>query len=181
MTPAVGGGGTVRILLTGISGVGKSTLAAALAARGQRAVDLDAPAWSTWVTADAADEPAEWGTPVERDRDWVWREDRVRALLAEDGDGPLFVSGCAANQRLFRDRFDHVVLLTAPRAVIAARLVARTTNAYGKLPTEAARVLAQVDTVEPLLRRSADQVIDTDAPLAAVLDRVLAIARTPRV
>ena len=167
---------TMRVLLTGMSGTGKSTLTAELHRLGYRAVDLDTPTFSELVPA-----PDDKLTGVGGGMDWVWNEAKVSALLDSASSDPLFVSGCAANQRLFRDRFDHVVLLTAPRAVIAARLVARTTNAYGKLPTEAARVLAQVDTVEPLLRRSADQVIDTDAPLAAVLDRVLAIARTPRV
>lgn len=117
-----------RILLTGISGVGKSSLIVELAARGYRAVDLDTDAWSEWTTV-AAEEPSEWGTPVEPDRDWVWREDRVRGLLAEGEVGPLFVSGCAANQRVFRDAFTHVILLVASRETIASRLATRTTNA----------------------------------------------------
>ena len=55
-----------RVLLTGMSATGKSTLAAAIAARGYRAVDLDTDAWH-WV--DVVDDTPP-GTPVEAGRDW---------------------------------------------------------------------------------------------------------------
>ena len=162
-----------RILLTGISGTGKSTLTAELAARGYSAVDADSPDYSEWAAPDA-DAP---GTPVEPERDWVWREDRIAALLARTDADVLFVSGCASNMRQFLPLFDHVVLLSAAPAVIVERLRTRTTNAYGKHPAEAARVLQLRDDVEPLLRRVADHEIDTGAPLADVVDAVLRLAR----
>ena len=40
-----------RVLLTGMSGIGKSTVIAALAARGYKAIDADADEWSHWVLA----------------------------------------------------------------------------------------------------------------------------------
>ena len=68
-----------RILLTGISGVGKSTVTDELAARGYKAVDADDGAFSEWVEA-SGDLEAAAGSPVEADMDWVWREDRIQAL-----------------------------------------------------------------------------------------------------
>jgi shikimate kinase len=160
-----------RVLLTGISGVGKSTLVAELAARGHRAVDLDTPEFSHWVEVAAGD--ATPGTPVEPGRDWMWREDRVEGLLSVDEGGVLYVSGCAANMGRFMGRFDEVILLSAGPDVITHRLATRTTNSYGRNPAELARVLDQRTSVEPLLRRAADREIDTGRPLEEVLAAVI--------
>jgi predicted ATPase len=41
-----------RVLITGMSGTGKSSVIQELAARGYRAHDLDTPEWSEWIDAD---------------------------------------------------------------------------------------------------------------------------------
>ncbi len=56
-----------RVLLTGMSGTGKSTLIRELSARGYKAVDADSDEWSEWVDYIAT--PGEPGSPVEPDRD----------------------------------------------------------------------------------------------------------------
>lgn len=160
-----------RVLLTGMSGTGKSTLASALAARGYKAVDADTAEWSEWV--DVPDDP----DPVRDGKDWVWREDRIRHLLSTEDAEVLFVSGCATNQRRFSSRFDHIVLLTAPAPLIAERLATRTTNPYGRHPDELARVLRLQRTVEPLLRRAASLEVDTSAPVDEVIDTILDVVQ----
>jgi shikimate kinase len=160
-----------RVLLTGMSGTGKSALVRALQASGRRAVDLDDPAWSEWVeTPDAAP-----GETVAPGRDWVWREDRVRELLTGDAGDDLFVSGCAPNMGGLLPHLDDVVLLTAPTDVLTARLAARTAGAYGSRPDEAARVLVLVETIEPLLRGIADHELDTSRPVDETLAALLAL------
>ena len=52
----------------------------------------------------------------------------MTALLCSDDDGTLFVSGCVRNQGKFLDRFDAVVLLSAPPDVILERVAHRITN-----------------------------------------------------
>ena len=159
-----------RVLLTGMSGTGKSTVTVALAARGYKAIDLDSDAYSKWV------EVAE-DSGVLPDRDWVWREDRVQDLLSTEDTGLLFVSGCAQNMGRFLPQFDQVILLSAPGEIIAERLATRTTNSYGKSPAEVARVLDLIETVEPLLRRVAGHKIDTSVGLDKVVAEVLQITQ----
>jgi hypothetical protein len=91
----------------------------------------------------------------------------------------LFVSGCVANQATFYDRFDTVVLLSAPREVMLSRIINRDTNRFGKNPIERARILADLETIEPLLRRSATVEITTDCPLGEVVIAVEAAAQRP--
>ena len=170
-----------RVLLTGMSGTGKSSVIAALAARGYRAIDLDTDEWSEWVARDAAGEKLEPNQPASADspaqawrtRDWVWREARVRDLLLKEGEGVLFVSGTSPNQGRFYPQLDHVILLSAPAPVIVERLKSRTNNPYGKHPDELARVLHHIETVEPLLRRRATHEVDTSPPLDQVVETIL--------
>ncbi|HEX8733236.1 MAG TPA: AAA family ATPase [Ktedonobacterales bacterium] len=166
-----------RILLTGMAGVGKSTVTGELAARGYHAVDADTEEYSEWAPIAGAGDAGP--SPARPGMDWVWREDRVQALLAAEVAGTLFVSGCAENMRRFLPQFDRVILLSAPPEVMAVRLRERTTNAYGKDPAEAARALELAESVEPLLRRIATDEIDTRAPLDEVVARVLRVALTP--
>ena len=159
-----------RVLLTGMSGTGKSTVIGELAARGFRAVDTDHDELSHEV-----DVPDDELTGLEPGKDWVWREDRIHDLLStDDGDGDvLFVAGCSPNQGKFYPRFDHIILLTAPAGLIVERLGSRTNNPYGKRPGEVARTLLLQETIEPLLRRGAGLVVDTSVPLDEVVAAVL--------
>ncbi len=152
-----------------MSAVGKSSVVEELARRGHTAVDLDDPEWSEYGFAEPGS-----GDP-DLVRDWLWKEDRVEDLLLSHDTGPLFVAGCAANQGRFSGMFDHIVLLTAPESVTRHRLATRTTNDFGKTPEELAKVLSDTTTFENRLRAAADVVIDTDAPLESVVERIIAL------
>jgi shikimate kinase len=163
-----------RVLITGMSGTGKSTVIAALAARGYKAVDTDYGGQSEVVTV-----PDDVQTGLDPGQDWVWIEDRIQALLATDDAEVLFLAGCAPNQGTFYPQFDHIILLSAPAHVIVERLTTRTNNPYGSRSEEVARTLDLLETVEPLLRRGAGHEIDTSIPLDQVVRRVLRLVGEP--
>jgi dephospho-CoA kinase len=142
-----------------MSATGKSTVVAELAARGYKAVDTD----------DG------WCEPLPDGRQ-QWREDAVRQLLETEDAPVLFLAGCEENQVAFHDRFDAIVLLTAPRDTLVHRVASRTNNPFGKDPAERKRILDDLAAVEPLLRRVATHVVDTSAPLEDVVEEVLRIA-----
>jgi adenylate kinase family enzyme len=153
------------VLVTGMSGVGKSTALAELERRGHRVVDTDYGDWSEDVPS--ADDG-------ESER--LWREDQIEALLTEHSGGALFVSGCVRNQVKFYPRFHAVVLLSAPEGVVLDRVATRRTNEFGKTGAERGRILRDLREVEPLLRAGATAEIDTRRPVGEVADLLESIA-----
>jgi adenylate kinase family enzyme len=65
-----------RVLVTGMSGTGKSTVLAELGRRGFQVVKTDDAPWSEWSEADGG---------------YVWREDLIAELLSRDDRGTLYV------------------------------------------------------------------------------------------
>jgi shikimate kinase len=159
-----------RVLITGMSGTGKSAVVGELTRRGYWAVDLDTPEWSEWVDTD----PADHLTPA-GGKDWVWREDRVRELLSRQDQGLLFVSGCAENMRRLFPLIDTFVLLSAPVATIMERLNARSSDAYGSTDVERQKVAELIATIGPLLRQSADHEIDSSGSISCTVDQILRV------
>lgn len=145
----------MRVLLTGMSGAGKSSLVQELRGRGYAAYDAD---------DDGFSEPR-------ADGRWGWRVDLVSDLLASADDRLMFFAGCSEEQ--INLPFDYRVLLTAPTSVLIERLRTRTSNQYGREPHELDQVLADLAEVEPRLRRSADLVLTTTIPPPELADRLL--------
>jgi dephospho-CoA kinase len=150
-----------RILVTGMSGTGKSTVLAELAKRGFETVETDVEPFSEWS---------------EEAGGYVWNEERIEELLNREHGSTLFVSGTVSNQGRFYDRFDAVVLLSAPAEVLLERIDSRTTNAFGKSDEERARILDDLAEVEPLLRTTATHELDATQPVEAVVAELSALA-----
>lgn len=160
-----------RVLITGMSGTGKSVAIRELGARGYLAYDLDTPDWSHWVDADPSD-----GLTPTKGKDWLWREDRVRTLLTRPADGTCFISGCAENMKKLFPLIDTIVLLSAPVNTIMERLTARSPDGYGHVEEERRKVRELIASVEPLLRGIAHHEVDTRRPVEATVDEILQLA-----
>lgn len=150
------------VLVTGMSGTGKSSALAELARRGHQVLDTDDPGWIIASEAASGSEP-------------LWDLDKVSELLDQHRTGWLFIAGCVANQRALYDRFDAIVLLSAPLDLILDRVVDRA-NPFGSTPADRAKIAHDLAKYEPLLRAGADHEIVTTAPITDVvttLERVV--------
>jgi thymidylate kinase len=161
-----------RILVTGMSGTGKSSALAELGRRGYRVVDTDDPGWREYREYGESSDELHRG-------EWLWIEERIAGLLDSDDGRSLFVQGCVSNQSTFYERFDAIVLLSAPAEVILERIARRATNSYGKTPVERAMILDDVARVEPLLREGCTHELDASRPLEEVVADLIAIASRP--
>lgn len=126
-----------------MSGAGKSTLLHALAERGHLTVDTD---YDGWTLADGR-----------------WDAARMSDLLGRESD--VVVAGTVDNQGDFYNCFDHVVLLSAPLDILIERVSSRTTNPYGRTTAEQAEIAHYVQTIEPLLRKTATIKLDGQASI----------------
>ena len=121
-----------------MSGVGKSTLLRELARRGHLTVDTD---YDGWVLADGN-----------------WDEDRMTQLLHHEST--IVVSGTVENQVHFYDRFDAMILITAPLDVLLERVRQRKDIPYGTTRADREEIRGYLVTVEPLLRLGATHELD---------------------
>ena len=145
-----------------MSGTGKSTALDELSRRGFRVVDTDEREWTVWD---------------EQDHGYVWREDRIAEFLSI-GEGPtLYVCDTVSNQGRFYPLFDAVVLLSTPAEVLLSRIDGRTTNRYGKTSDERELILRHLAEVEPLLRATRRNEIETTRPIGEVVARVVEIGK----
>lgn len=156
--------GMRKILLTGMSGTGKSSALVELEKLGFEVVDTDHGGWSVWSHTVGG---------------YVWREERIAELLVREDQRTLYVSGAVSNQGRFYPLFDAVVLLHASAEVLGRRIATRETNDYGKSREEFDLILRQLVEVEPLLRATCTHEIDATQPLDVVVAELVAIGEDP--
>lgn len=155
-----------RIIIMGVSGCGKSSVGAALAARMHIPyVDGD----DLHPAANVAKMRA--GLALTDDDRWPWL-DRCAQVLADQA--PVII-GCSALRRAYRDRLRagaggpvQIVHLAGSRAVITARMAARTGH---YMPTSL--LDSQFAALEPPAVNEA-LTVDIDQPLAAIVDTITA-------
>lgn len=142
------------ILITGMSGTGKSTVMSILRQRGYATAETDEHGWCVPQDGD-------WTSP---DHEWIWDEPRIAQLLDDHTSTHLFVDGCRPNQWRFYERFNHIVVFTAPIDVMLDRVAKRSNNPFGHSTEQRHQIVQDQHEFEPMLTRSADLVIDTSMP-----------------
>ena len=146
-----------RILLTGMSGTGKSTALRHLRAEDTITIDLDD---SEWIAAD----------PLTGERRFLTRP--LIEHMRSHPDKHVVLAGCESNQWELYGELDAVILMTAPLSVMKERILRRDDNPYGKNSSEWARIVDDTATVEPLLALRCTCVCQTDRPIQEVVEDI---------
>src|SRR3989344_7767959 len=117
-----------KIYITGISGVGKSTLGIELNKRGIISFDLDAIKGLCHWQHKSTKERAHYYTGIGKDwldaHDYICDQKKLEALLSEQ-KGNVAVLGLASNQDDFLSLFDKLFLLHCKKEVFLHRLNTR--------------------------------------------------------
>jgi dephospho-CoA kinase len=148
------------IFITGMSGTGKTTAIHQLVRRGYKSIDTDEGEW----TGFSGDQP-------------LWKEPMIEELVSshEQSGEPLFLTATVINQAKFYHRFDEIVLFSAPVEVMTERIASRGNNPFGKSDNELARILADTEEFEPVLRSVATVEIDTRKSVDEIVDQLVSL------
>lgn len=166
-TGAVAAAAPTVLVVMGVSGVGKSTIASAVAGRlgwaFQEGDDLHSAASIAKMAA---------GVPLDDDDRWPWLERIADWIRAQQTSGQPGVVTCSALKRAYRDRLAEpgvvFVQLDADRALIAERLGARQGHFMS-----ASLLASQLATLEPLAPDETGVVVSLDGSPDQIAQRVV--------
>jgi dephospho-CoA kinase len=166
-----------RILVTGFSGVGKSTLARRLKELGYNAHDLeDIEGLFTARRADTGEILKHWDTTdldTVKNFEWLCDRKKLEESMNNESAELSFYCGSATNDVDFLDLFTKVFVLVASHDVVKERLTTRTTNDWGKTQEVQAHILQNKEAEEIARQKAGAIVIDADQPLEKVTQEIL--------
>jgi thymidylate kinase len=171
------------IWITGISGVGKSSVRAELRERGYEAYGTDEEGLARWVNTSTGAVTSGADAAL-RDREFLahneWRVDPelVHQLADRAMNRPAFLCGAVNNEVEVWDLFAGTILLSVDEATVRDRLAGRVTNDFGKSAHELELVLGWHKTFDEEHRRDGSVIVDATRPVCEVVDEILQIAVT---
>ena len=170
------------VQITGCSGAGNTTIAAALARRGLASIDADDdPLLARTVDRSGAvvEDPAEPDFAWLARHSWAWNPARLDELIRAAAPAALYVCGGAANELELADRFTHVFLLEIDEPTMLARLDARRDyHDWGHIGDTREYLCRKLPALQDRLRASGAIPVDARQPLDQVVEALL--SRTPR-
>ena len=172
------------VIITGISGAGKSTIGAGFARRGLTVVDSDEdPRLARFVDREGAVVAEEPETP---DLDWLaehfwsWDPARLDELIQSSASDTLYVCGGADNQLELADRFTHFILLEIDELTMLARLDnPERHNKWGRIGDTREFLRSRLRRYYEELRAFGAIPVDATQSVGQVADAILAHTRTP--
>ncbi len=174
----------MNILLTGISGAGKSAVGKALQGKGFDVIEVDhyknTAEWRDIRTGEVATYNPGDGYDRIMELHYYLKSEGVLPLLERGAktEKPYFFDADAQNIQDYYSYFDMMFLLTINRDTAEERLLHRTTGDWGKDPGELKQTLDDLEPYQNMLLTAGAIPIDTTRPLDRIADEILSRTRS---
>jgi len=165
-----------KYFITGISGTGKTTIANELNKKGLYSIDADywefgLCSWKNKETKQKAHFEYGIGREFLKNNAWYCDVEKLKKLMDVNND--VVVVGLLENQNEFLNLFDKIFLLKCSEKTFFERIDNRTTNSFGKDPSEKEHILNfYKDFEEDLINRGAI-IINCEKSINNVVDEIL--------
>jgi thymidylate kinase len=166
------------VLVTGLSGSGKSAVYRRLVERGIEAYGFDEHGFGEWFSRTSRK-----ATPFPVDRtdgdtaelEFRVHRDRIERLAADvrASGRTVYLCGGAGHELHFWELLDLVVYLDVDGDTLRRRLTSRTDNGYGKTADELDGILSANETWAAMYADRGAVVVDAARPLEQVVDDVI--------
>jgi dephospho-CoA kinase len=165
-----------RYYITGVSGVGKSSVAEKLAQKGIPTLDIDSiKGLCHWVNNDTR-EIVQWSPG--RSDEWykkhkyICNKEKLINLMNKHKD-IVVVAGLAYNRSELWNLFDRIFLLHCNEKIFIKRITERKNHNFGKHILEKENILSWYKDFEKEMLKNGAIPINTDRPFANIIDEIV--------
>ena len=165
------------ILVTGVSGSGKSAVCEELNNSGNVAFDIERiPGLFKNIHRDTGKVVEYFGGSdlnLAKQHDWICDKGKLISLINENSNGIVYYCGVATNLDEIIPMFDKVFLLVAGEKETRERLTHRTSNNYGRTPEVQDWIFTWKERLEKHIIDQGAEVIDANQDLRKVVDDII--------
>ncbi|HCP08868.1 MAG TPA: hypothetical protein DIT25_03670 [Candidatus Moranbacteria bacterium] len=167
-----------KFYITGISGVGKSTVIDELNKKGIKSFDIDVIDglchWEHKESKEKADYQPGIGKEWLEAHDYYCDTKKLKEIIDEsEGEERIVVCGLAKNQDDYMDIFDKIFLFYCDEKIFLQRLKTRDTNDFARDESEQKYLLNEYKDFKDKMLKHDAILINTEDPVEVVLEKVI--------